>query len=306
MSPTPIRSATAGDLQALQDLMPDPGAGAAQPGLADALLDGCVHLFVADNRLQGCAVLDLPHAQLSAIFVAPKQRREGIGRALLVALERRAVQFGLASLRAAVELAPAPFWAACGYEAASADSTVLRNLARRQTRYGARISELIGQLGIARDYGQRHRLPLQSEASQLWGIGTDAIGREHFLVPAAARAWRGMVQSAQDDGVELQVASGFRSVDYQAGIIQRKLQAGQDMARILRVSAAPGFSEHHTGRAVDVTTTGTRPLEEEFEHTPAYAWLAAHAGGHGFRLSYPRHNRHGIAFEPWHWCYSGR
>ncbi|MET0229666.1 MAG: D-alanyl-D-alanine carboxypeptidase family protein, partial [Rhodanobacteraceae bacterium] len=37
--------------------------------------------------------------------------------------------------------------------------------------------------------------------------------------------------------------------------------------------------------------------------SPAFRWLMRHAKRFGFRLSYPRSNRHGIAYEPWHWCW---
>ena len=74
------------------------------------------------------------------------------------------------------------------------------------------------------------------------------------------------------------------------------------MEQILRVSAAPGYSEHHSGRAVDVTTPGCAPLTGEFESTAAFAWLAAHARDFGFVLTYPRDNRYGVIYEPWHWC----
>ncbi|HVT32680.1 MAG TPA: D-alanyl-D-alanine carboxypeptidase family protein, partial [Rhodanobacteraceae bacterium] len=40
--------------------------------------------------------------------------------------------------------------------------------------------------------------------------------------------------------------------------------------------------------------------------SPAFAWLKRHASRFGFRLSYPRRNRHGIAYEPWHWCWHAR
>ena len=39
--------------------------------------------------------------------------------------------------------------------------------------------------------------------------------------------------------------------------------------------------------------------------TPAFAWLAANAGAHGFHMSYPRDNPHGIVYEPWHWRFDG-
>jgi len=72
---------------------------------------------------------------------------------------------------------------------------------------------------------------------------------------------------------------------------------------IFCASAPPGYSEHHSGRALDVTTPGATPLQEEFEGTPAFAWLSKNAASFGFALSYPRGNRHGFMYEPWHWCY---
>ena len=62
-------------------------------------------------------------------------------------------------------------------------------------------------------------------------------------------------------------------------------------------------TEHHTGRAVDVMTPGGPILEEAFEDTDAFRWLARHACRFGFRLSYPRGNAHGFAYEPWHWAW---
>ena len=32
--------------------------------------------------------------------------------------------------------------------------------------------------------------------------------------------------------------------------------------------------------------------------------LRAHAGEPGFAMSYPRDNRHGIVYEPWHWRFA--
>ena len=70
---------------------------------------------------------------------------------------------------------------------------------------------------------------------------------------------------------------------------------------ILEVNTAPGYSEHHTGRAVDIATPGSRPLTEDFESTDAFRWLQAEATGFGFAMTYPRDNPWGIIYEPWHW-----
>jgi D-alanyl-D-alanine carboxypeptidase len=140
------------------------------------------------------------------------------------------------------------------------------------------------------------------EASELVDVGPNLVGRMQRLTPAAARQWTTMVDAAASDGIRLLIVSGFRGYEYQAGLIQRKLDAGQTLEEILCVNAAPGYSEHHTGRAVDVATPGSRPLTEEFEQTEAFAWLGRRAGEFGFAMSYPRGNPEGFIYEPWHWC----
>jgi len=159
------------------------------------------------------------------------------------------------------------------------------------------------ELGIPTDYSARYGLHLQEEARLLVPLGLDSLGRDQFAEPATAAAWRTMQAAALTDGIVLQLVSAFRSVAYQAGLIRRKLDQGLAMEAILAVSAAPGYSEHHTGRALDITAPGEAVLEETFELSAAYTWLINHAHEHGFAMSYPRDNPAGIAYEPWHWCY---
>lgn len=166
-----------------------------------------------------------------------------------------------------------------------------------------RLIEAAFTLGVPRDHGRTRGLHRLREPASLAFIGYDTQRRPQWMASRAARAWTRMREAAAADGIELQVASAFRSVEYQLGILRRKLERGQSMAQILRVSAAPGYSEHHSGRALDITTPGYAALEEEFELSPAFAWLQKHAKTFRFRLSYPRRNTHGIAYEPWHWCW---
>jgi len=171
--------------------------------------------------------------------------------------------------------------------------------------YRQSIAALHAGFGIPADYAARTGLVLCEEALDLVGIGADALGREQRLAPRAAEAWRHMLAAAAEDGVQLLVVSSYRSVEYQCALIQRKLDRGMKIADILKINAAPGYSEHHTGRALDLTTADSPPLEVGFETTHAYAWLVEHAGGYSFRLSYPRDNPHGINYEPWHWAFHG-
>lgn len=168
-----------------------------------------------------------------------------------------------------------------------------------------RVQRHLAALGIPADYGTRHGLRLVPEPRVLAFADLDRYRRPLFLHANAASAWRRMRAAAAGDGIVLDAISGFRSHAYQLGIFARKRARGQSVDGILRVNAAPGYSEHHGGHALDIGTPGEPPAEESFEATPAFAWLTRRAGGFGFTLSYPRGNPHGIVYEPWHWAWSG-
>lgn len=167
------------------------------------------------------------------------------------------------------------------------------------------LSRLHQELGIPDDYGVDASLPVFPEAVELVEVGPNLVGRMQSLTPAAASQWQAMVSAANDDGMMLMIVSGFRSIEYQAALIRRKINTGQTIGEILRVNAAPGYSEHHTGRAVDIATPGSRPLTEEFESSDAFIWLCSNARRFGFSLSYPRDNPRGFTYEPWHWSING-
>lgn len=166
------------------------------------------------------------------------------------------------------------------------------------------LQERLQLLGLdEEDYRGCTGLALVAEPRWLQLAGFDRFRRPLWLHPGAARGWRHLRDAAAHDDVVIEAVSGYRSHDYQLGIFERKLERGQDVGQILAVNAAPGYSEHHSGRALDIGTPGEPPAEESFERTAAFDWLMANAGGYGFRLSYPRDNPHGIVYEPWHWCW---
>ena len=166
------------------------------------------------------------------------------------------------------------------------------------------LRELHTELGIPDDYGNDGVKPLFEEAVDLVDVGPNLVGRMQRLIPETAASWQQMLTAARDDGIMLLIVSGYRSFEYQASLIRKKINAGQSLSEILQVNAAPGFSEHHTGRAVDVASPGSRPLTEEFESSEAFAWLRVNAAQYGFSMSYPRDNPEGFIYEPWHWAKS--
>jgi D-alanyl-D-alanine carboxypeptidase len=167
------------------------------------------------------------------------------------------------------------------------------------------LRELHRELGIPEDYGRAGGMPVFEEADELVEVGPNLVGRMQRLSPETAASWAAMVDAAAVDGVRLLIVSGFRSVDYQARLIRKKINAGQKVRDILTVNAAPGYSEHHSGRAVDIATPGSRPLSEEFERSDAFRWLTKNAAAFGFSMTYPRDNPYGVIYEPWHWAKNG-
>ena len=167
-----------------------------------------------------------------------------------------------------------------------------------------RLISLNAALGISSELIAARNLRVCEEVNSLEVAEVGADGRNHLLVRAAAEAWRNLKTAAHDEGVSLFIVSAFRSIDRQTEIIRRKIEAGTAVEEILSVCAPPGFSEHHTGRAIDLTTHGSRALEVEFDQTAAFAWLNARAAEFGYYLSYPIGNPSGYQFEPWHWCFN--
>ncbi len=108
-------------------------------------------------------------------------------------------------------------------------------------------------------------------------------------------------QAAAAEGLNIWLASGYRSYDYQARIYNNYLNwYGQEKTDTL--SARPGHSEHQTGLAIDVNS-----ITDAFGSTPEAAWLAEHAHEFGFIIRYPKGKEHitGYKYEPWHIRYLG-
>lgn len=124
----------------------------------------------------------------------------------------------------------------------------------------------------------------------------------------AADKFLEMQRNARTQGIILTPISGFRSIkDQEYLFFEIKEQRKQVTSKRAEVSAPPGYSEHHTGYAVDIGD-GNAPatnLSTKFENTPAYKWLEKNAAKYSFELSFTPDNLQGISYEPWHWRFVG-
>lgn len=119
-----------------------------------------------------------------------------------------------------------------------------------------------------------------------------------------------MFDDALADGVDLLVASGYRSEEKQTVIMAKKIDAYREQGYSIReakkmaeeVVARPGTSEHQLGLAVDINGEGST------NNQTAYRWLADNAYKYGFIERYPKgkSDKTAISPEPWHYRYVGK
>jgi LAS superfamily LD-carboxypeptidase LdcB len=121
-----------------------------------------------------------------------------------------------------------------------------------------------------------------------------------YVLPETRDAFVAMAAAAKVDSVLLIVDSGFRSRSFQARIIRRRLDQGDSFEKVLQSVAPPGYSEHHTGRALDLC-----PSEAIFAFSKTYAWLKKNAAKFGFYETLPEDPAAPLTWESWHWTYLG-
>ncbi|MDD6879273.1 MAG: M15 family metallopeptidase [bacterium] len=120
----------------------------------------------------------------------------------------------------------------------------------------------------------------------------------------ASIAFNNLKKEALKSKLNIVAISGYRSYSYQSKIYNSyvKLDGIQNADTY---SARPGYSEHQTGLAVDVSN-GILPYTD-FEKTAEYKWMIDNAYKYGFILRYPKEKEYitGYTFESWHYRYVG-
>ena len=130
-----------------------------------------------------------------------------------------------------------------------------------------------------------------------------------LLERSTASAFLKMRNTAwSEQKLKLKVISGFRSIKEQASIVNNKRSKGMSDKAIYNASSEPGYSEHHTGMAMDVNS-----LEPSFGQTKEGKWLKANVARFGFEISFPESRPNGVSYEPWHirkvnpmFCYASK
>jgi D-alanyl-D-alanine carboxypeptidase len=127
-----------------------------------------------------------------------------------------------------------------------------------------------------------------------------------LLRQEALQALIAMGEAAKADGVQLVVASAYRSYEVQAANFQNAVRVYGSPEQANRYVARPGQPEHQMGTAVDFGGTSS-DWKPAFAGTSQGSWLKANSYRFGFVLSYPQGMEHitGYTYEPWHFRYVG-
>ncbi|MDU0344938.1 M15 family metallopeptidase [Microbacterium sp. KSW2-29] len=128
------------------------------------------------------------------------------------------------------------------------------------------------------------------------------------LRAAPAEALSAMVRAASDAGAgEIGYLSAFRSYSTQQSTYAGRVAVG-GVAEADRESARPGFSEHQTGKAVDIVPcNGSCGTLDDVAASAQGAWVREHAWEFGFITRYAEGREDYSGYEPeaWHLRYIG-
>lgn len=140
--------------------------------------------------------------------------------------------------------------------------------------------------------------------------GEEKITKDQYVPKKVFSAFERMNEAMKADiRRSLNIVSGYRSPAYQMVVFFCNLvENNWNFKKTIQSVALPGWSEHGcpSRQALDVAPARAIAKLENFYRTKEYEWLLKNAKKFGFYLSFPRGNKKGVIFEPWHWHYGDK
>lgn len=148
------------------------------------------------------------------------------------------------------------------------------------------------------------------------------VGDGHLLQQRAAQPWLDLVEAAKKDGHSFGLTAAYRSAEEQKQIFTERLarlnipvaeiasgKRDAEVSRVLRMTAVPGYSHHHTGYTVDIACKDMP--RTSFVYTTCFDWLSANnyenAKKHGWIPGYPEGGgKMGPDPESWEYVWVGK
>lgn len=131
------------------------------------------------------------------------------------------------------------------------------------------------------------------------------IEGNYVATPATAQAYQDMIAEMEANDMKIYIVSSYRDIPYQTNLYRNYMKT--DSREVVDTySARPGYSEHHTGRALDISQVQNNL--NAFEGSPEAKWVYDNCYKYGFIVRYKAEQTDvtGYIFEPWHITYVGK
>lgn len=153
--------------------------------------------------------------------------------------------------------------------------------------------------GILTIVNKYNYIPRDYIPSNLITINNLSINKEAY------ESFLNMKNDMNKENLNIRIISAYRSYDYQESLYEKYLMK-EKQEIVDTYSARAGYSEHHTGLAIDVDNT---KLDfNKFYLTKEFTWMKENAHKYGFILRYPKDKEKitGYKYEPWHYRFVGK
>ncbi len=159
------------------------------------------------------------------------------------------------------------------------------------------IASIEGHLIVNKTYAVPETFQPENPAEKVTGERCNSCIDKETL-----EAFRLMQSDATSLGLNIYIASGYRSYTYQDRLYNN-YSAVSGMEGADTYSARPGHSEHQTGLCFDLNS-----IDDSFANTDEGKWVHDHAHLYGFIIRYPKGKESitGYQYESWHLRYVGK
>ena len=155
---------------------------------------------------------------------------------------------------------------------------------------------------------KQNKLPDDWEEKVVLKEAVNKYGETKLVEEKALEQFLKLQEEVAKEGIDMQLDSTYRSVKEQQELWDEwTIEYGEDYVKTY--VAVPGYSEHHTGLAIDVCLDidGKRVDDNDdmIAEKEIFEKIWAHLADYGFILRYPegKEDITGYGFEPWHFRY---
>ncbi|MBR4726877.1 MAG: M15 family metallopeptidase [Clostridia bacterium] len=196
----------------------------------------------------------------------------------------------------------------CGGKTSSGDETTASVTDHSETAAVTTAAYALDYLVLV---NKQHKLPDDWEANVRLEDSVNRYGETYQVETTALKAFYELQKDLlENDGVIIELDSTYRSVKRQQEIWD-EFEAEKGLEYAQKYVAVPGYSEHHTGLAIDICIEkdGVQIYDndEMIAEREIFAVIHSKLADHGFILRYPegKDDITGYSYEPWHFRYVG-